>query len=100
MLKVEIEEELKAIGRRAASIRYRRDIRQYKAAELLGLDKTSLCLMERGRVAITLKNLLKMRKLYGCKMADFFQDEEEKPKLSDLELIAAVVKVFANKNRR
>lgn len=98
---MEINEELKAIGQRAASIRYRKDIRQNKAAELLGLSTNSqLSNMERGHIAITLRMLLKMRKLYGCKMADFFQDEEEKPKPSDLELIAAVVKTLMDKNRR
>ena len=46
------------------------------------MSQTNLSNLETGRTAITLTNLFKIKKVLGCKMADFFVDIDMDAKAS------------------
>ena len=69
-----MENEFKQLGRRVKFLRMEKGISQTDMAEAIGLSHTNLSNMESGRAAITIQNLFKIRKILGCKMADFFVD--------------------------
>lgn len=67
-------DELKVLSRRVKMIRLAQGVSQTKMAEQIGVSQTNLSNMESGRTVITIKNLFKIQKVLGCKMADFFVD--------------------------
>ena len=69
-----MEKEFKMLGQKVKFLRMKKGISQTDMAEAIGLSQTNLSNMESGRIAITIQNLFKIRKVLGCKMADFFVD--------------------------
>ena len=69
-----MEKEFKVLGQKVKFLRMKKGISQTDMAEAIGLSQTNLSNMESGRTAITIQNLFKIRKILGCKMADFFVD--------------------------
>ena len=69
-----MENEFKVLGRKVKLLRLEKGITQTDMAEAIGLSQTNLSNIESGRTAITIQNLFKIRKILGCKMADFFVD--------------------------
>lgn len=67
-----VNDELCAVGVRIKELRMQRGMAQYVLAEKIGISQTNLSNIERGRTAATLQNLLKIRSVLNCKMADFF----------------------------
>lgn len=91
-------EEVKLIGKRLKMIRVGKGLGQRDVAKALDLSQTHLSNMESGRSMISMTNLLKMRKLYGCTMNEIFSDLdryelEEKTKISidDLRKLTALL---------
>ena len=74
---ITLDEELRLIGRRVKLIRMERKIGQTVLAKKMGLSQTNLSNMENGRTAVTIQNLLKLRKILNCSMNDFFVDFEQ-----------------------
>ena len=71
-----MEEDLKLIGRRIKILRMEHKMGQTEMAKKMGLSQTNLSNMENGRTAVTIQNLLKLRKILNCSMSDFFLDLE------------------------
>lgn len=69
-----MNEEFKKIGRRIKIIRIERGITQTSLAKELGISQTNMSNIECGRVSVTVQNLLKLRELLHCTMAEFFKD--------------------------
>jgi len=69
-----MNKEFKLIGKRIKIIRIERGFTQTELAKQLGVSQTNMSNIECGRVAVTMQNLLKIRDLLHCFMADFFVD--------------------------
>lgn len=69
-----VTKEMQQINQRIVTLRRERGIKQSELAEKIGISQTNMSNIERGRTGITLDNLLKIREVLGCKMADFFVD--------------------------
>ena len=69
-----LDNDLKLINSRITALRMQHGVKQSTLAEKIGISQTNLSNIERGRTAVTLQNLLKIRAVLGCKMADFFVD--------------------------
>lgn len=67
-------DELKVLSRRVKKIRLAQGVSQTDMAKAIGVSQTNLSNMEAGRTAITIQNLFKIQKVFGCKMKDFFVD--------------------------
>ena len=67
-----VTKEMQQINQRIVTLRRERGIKQSELAEKIGISQTNMSNIERGRTGITLDNLLKIRAVLGCKMADFF----------------------------
>lgn len=70
----DLDNDLKMINSRITALRMQHGVKQSALAERIGISQTNLSNIERGRTAVTLQNLLKIRAVLGCKMADFFVD--------------------------
>lgn len=82
-MKYDAAEDIKAIGQRAKFIRMQKGLTQYDVVEMLGVGRQHLSNFERGRTNMRLETLLKLHKVLGCPMKDFFcdvdmRDEAEK----------------------
>jgi len=71
-------ENFKIIGRRIKILRIEKGITQTALAKELDISQTNMSNIECGRVSITIQNLLKIKDIFGCKMADFFVDIDKK----------------------
>ena len=69
-----MNEEFKKIGKRIKIIRIERGVTQTALAKELGISQTNMSNIECGRVSVTVQNLLKLRELLHCTMAEFFKD--------------------------
>ncbi len=69
-----MQDEIKLIGRRIRLLRTAKNLTQTTLSKQMGISQTHLCNIECGRVPVTLPNLLKLHKLLGCTMANFFID--------------------------
>ena len=78
-----MQEEIKLIGRRIRLLRTAKNLTQTGLAKEMGISQTHLCNIECGRVPVTLPNLLKLHKLLGCSMSNFFVDLDEQSEDSD-----------------
>lgn len=95
------QDELKSIGRRIKELRMQRGMSQVQLAKEIGLSQTNLSNVERGRTGATLANLLKIRSVLKCKMADFFVNIDGVPEAADkvaedieLEDVLAAIKLL------
>ena len=66
--------ENELVGRRVKFLRMDCKVTQTSLAEQIGMSQTNLSNLENGRTAFTLANLLRIKEVLGCKMADFFVD--------------------------
>lgn len=94
-----MQDEIKLIGRRIRLLRTAKNLTQTGLAKEMGISQTHLCNIECGRVPVTLPNLLKLHKLLGCSMGNFFIDldqqsdgEEKNISLDDILQIAKLLK--------
>ena len=71
-----MEEELKAIGIRIKELRRERHITQKELAGALNISHTNMCNIENGKTAVTIQNLLKLKRIFSCPMSDFFAEEQ------------------------
>ena len=75
-----MENEFKILGRRIKLLRAERNVQQTTLAKQIGMSQTNLSNIEGGRAAATVQVLLKISKVLGCKMSDFFIDfDNEEP---------------------
>ena len=97
-----MQEEIKLIGRRIRLLRTAKNLTQTGLAKDMGISQTHLCNIECGRVPVTLPNLLKLHKLLGCEMANFFVDLDAQPEPKEkdisLEEVLQIVKLLKQKN--
>ena len=93
-----MQEEIKLIGRRIRLLRTAKNLTQTGLAKDMGISQTHLCNIECGRVPVTLPNLLKLHKLLGCEMANFFVDLDAQPEPKEkdisLEEVLQIVKLL------
>lgn len=96
-----LSDELKAIGRRIKELRMQRGLSQIEMAKQIGISQTNLSNVERGRTGATLANLLKIRSVLKCKMADFFVSIDGAPEIAgkaaediELEDVLAAIKLL------
>lgn len=67
-----LDNEVLEIGTRIKVLRLERGMQQTELADKLEISQTNMSNIERGRTGVTIQNLLKMRKILGCTMNDFF----------------------------
>lgn len=96
-----VNDELCAVGVRIKELRMQRGMAQYVLAEKIGISQTNLSNIERGRTGATLQNLLKIRSVLQCKMADFFVSIDGAPEVTgkaaediELEDVLAAIKLL------
>ena len=65
----------KLIGQKLREARQRADLSQADAARRLGMERSNLSHIEQGRSHLTLENLVKVPRQYGCKITDLLPDE-------------------------
>ena len=65
----------KLIGGKVRDARLRADLSQSQAAKLLGMERSNLSHIEQGRSRLTLENLVKIPRAYGCKISDLLPDD-------------------------
>lgn len=105
-MKESMKETLTVIGARLKMIRVEKEMNQCDVAKKMGISQTHLSNIESGKNNLSLPNLLKMRKIYGCKMDEIFVDLDKKEEsietaisrltLDDLRNIAGLLR----KNKR
>ena len=66
---------LEKIGSNVKFLRTMRKLRQQDVAEKLGISQTHLSNIENGRVPGSLKLLLKLRSIFGCRLEDLVEPE-------------------------
>ena len=69
------EKCLSKIGANIKFLRTLRKLRQQDVAEKLGISQTHLSNIENGRVPGSLKLLLKLRSIFGCRLEDLVEPE-------------------------
>lgn len=101
IMKELMKESMTAIGARLKIIRVEKEMNQGEVARQLGISQTHLSNIESGKNNLSLTNLLKMRKIYGCSMKEIFIDLDQKEakekstsnlSLDDLRNIAAMLR--------
>lgn len=70
----DIDKEIKIIGTRIKILRQDNNMTQKELATRLGISVTNMCNIEAGKTAATIQNLLKLRYILNCDIADFFVD--------------------------
>ena len=65
----------KLIGGKVREVRQRADLSQSEAAKLLGMERSNLSHIEQGRSHLTLENLVKIPRAFGCKITDLLPDD-------------------------
>lgn len=70
-----MDEELKAIGVRIKEMRTERNITQKELAEAMNISHTNMCNIEKGKTAVTIQNLLKLKRIFACPISEFFAEE-------------------------
>ena len=65
----------KLIGGKVRDARSRAALSQSQAAKLLGMDRSNLSHIEQGRSRLTLENLVKIPRAFGCKITDLLPDD-------------------------
>ena len=63
------------IGGKVREARSRADLSQSQATRLLGMERSNLSHIEQGRSRITLENLVKIPRAFGCKITDLLPDD-------------------------
>lgn len=71
-----MDEELKAIGVRIKEMRTERKISQKELAEAMNISHTNMCNIEKGKTAVTIQNLLKLKRIFDCSISEFFAEEQ------------------------
>ena len=106
-MKESMRETITVIGARLRMIRVEKEMSQGNVAMQMGISQTHLSNIESGKNSLSLPILLQMKKIYGCKMKDFFVDLDQKEareksvsklSLDDLRNIAAMLRRNKTKN--
>lgn len=71
-----MDEELKAIGVRIKEMRTERNITQKELAEAMNISHTNMCNIEKGKTAVTIQNLLKLKRIFACPISEFFDEDK------------------------
>ena len=71
-MEINSEVHLKKLGQRIVKIREKKKMTQYKLAKDIFTDQSNLAKIEEGKVNPTVKTLLKISTVLGCKVKDLF----------------------------
>ena len=71
---MKLQEKMKAVGLKIKMLRTRQCMKQLDVAKQMEISQAYLSNIESGRHAITLENLFKLQEIFGCRMADFFDE--------------------------
>ena len=94
-----LDSEVLEIGKRIRVLRLERGMQQTELADKLEISQTNMSNIERGRTGVTIQNLLKMRKILGCNMNDFFVGLDscsENKNSIDLTDVVQILKLLKN----
>lgn len=69
---INVDHYQQKLGKNIAAIRKKKNISQYKLAKEILTDQSNLARIEEGKVNPTVKTLLKISSVLGCKVKDFF----------------------------
>ena len=69
--------ELCRVGYRIKLVRLRKNMTQTELAEAIGISKAHISNIENGKIALTLENLFKIKKIFNCEMRELLEDKEE-----------------------
>lgn len=73
-----MKEIMTVIGARLRMIRVEKEMNQCDVAKMMGVSQTHLSNIESGKNNLSLPNLLKMKKIYGCTIDEIFVDLDKK----------------------
>ena len=73
------ESRLSCIGSRIRSIRAEQELTQFELAIRIGVSQTHMCNIERGRVQISLKLLLRLANVLERRLDDFLKPSSAPP---------------------
>lgn len=73
----ECKEEMQRVAYRIKMLRIKRKISQSDLAAAMGISNSNLSNIENGKIALTLENLFKIKKIFNCEMRELLEDREE-----------------------
>lgn len=71
-MEIDLESNLKKLGRNISLMRKKRNFTQYKLAQEILTDQSNLARIEEGKVNPTVKTLIKINTALGCRVKDLF----------------------------